>query len=305
MPAELGRAPIPCNLCGADDTELLIETVPIGEGGEGKVFASTCDVLGEEKLVRCRKCGLMYLNPRPETGLILDGYTQVVDDTYTSQEEGRLATFAAVWEDMRPRLGVPKGRLLDVGAAAGYMLKAPKDAGWDVEGVEPSLVLRDYARKRFGIDMKSATVEEAEFPAGSFDAVTLMDVLEHVTDPAGTLGEVCRVLKPGGLVVVNYPDISDFFARLAGRRWWFLLSAHLYYFTPETLAKLLEKTGFEPLEVKAHFQKLQLGYLLERLKPYSGLVSGLGSAVARGLGLSKLLIPYYASQRRYYARKRA
>lgn len=303
MPAETAtKEKTPCNLCGADDTELIYETVPLGGEG-GKAFASTCDVLGEERLVRCRRCGLMYLNPRPRPSEILSGYEDTIDEAYVSQEAGRLATFAACWRAMRPYLPAAPGRVLDVGAAAGYFLKAAKDAGWEAHGVEPNKGLRDYARERFGVDMRHSTLPAAAFPDAHFDVVTLWDVLEHVTDPAADLREVHRVLKPGGLLVVNYPDISDVFARMAGKKWWFLLSAHLYYFTPKTIRAILEKTGFKTLAIRSHFQKLELGYLLERLKPYAPALGKAGSAAAGALGIRKLLIPYYASQRRVYARK--
>ncbi len=305
MPPETtSKRSIPCNLCGADDTELVYETVPLtDEGGSAKVFAATCNALGEERLVRCRSCGLMYLNPCPPTKDIIQGYTEAEDEAYMAQEGGRLATFEDCWKAMGPYLDAGAGRALDIGAAAGYFLKVAKGHGWEVEGVEPNSGFRKFSAEKLGIPIQAATLEEAGFPDDRFGLVTIWDALEHMPHPLGCLREVRRVLKPGGLLVINYPDITDPLARLAGKKWWFLLSAHLYYFTPKTLAAMLEKAGFEVLASELHFQKLELAYLLERMRPYLPRLSRLGSAVTGALGLGRFLFPYYASQKRIYARR--
>lgn len=304
-PKNAAKKAVNCNLCGADETELVYATVPLtDEGGSAKVFAATCNTLGEERLVRCRMCGLMYLNPFPPAKDILEGYAAAVDDAYVAQEGGRLATFEGCWQAIGSHLkGKEMGRVLDVGAAAGYFLKVAKDRGWEVHGVEPNRGFREYSKKHFDITIKAPTLEEGAFPDKYFDLVTIWDVIEHIADPAACIREARRVLKDDGVLVVNYPDISDVFARMAGKKWWFLLSAHLYYFTPETMTAMLKKEGFKVLSIKNHFQKLQLGYLFERLRPYSPVLSRLGLAVVKTIGLYESLFPYYASQRRVVANK--
>ncbi|NBT58887.1 class I SAM-dependent methyltransferase [bacterium] len=135
------------------------------------------------------------------------------------------------------------------------------------------------------------------------DVVTLWDVLEHTFDPKDVLNRCNRYLKDGGYIVVNYPNISNWMARLAGRNYWFILSVHLYYFVPKTIKKMLETTGFEVVSSGPHFQWLEFGYLVYRLEAYlPGPAKWMGKVV-KALGLDKTLIPYFAAQTRVIAKK--
>ncbi len=314
---------VKCDLCGEDDYTVVHESVkqeeipgaevPAGEtagesagepsaGGFSEKYRAASTELATEQVVRCHRCGLVYINPRLPAGSIVGGYEQAVDEAYVSQGEARMATFAhglKMVEEYVPG----RGRILDVGAAAGFFLKVAKDAGWEAYGVEPSKWLADYSRREFGLDIKAGTLRDAAFPDGYFDAVTMWDVLEHTPSPAAELDEVYRILKPGGILVVNFPDFGSVWARVFGRRWWWLLSVHLYYFTPDTLKRMLAQHGFETLKVRPHFQRLKLGYLVYRFKVYSGLVYKVGDVLVRTLRMSNVQIPYNASQTNLIARK--
>ena len=89
--------------------------------------------------------------------------------------------------------------------------------------------------------------------------MTLWDVLEHTPDPKSEVREAHRLLNDEGLLVINYPDIGSWIARVMGRSWVFLLDVHLYYFTRATIRKLLEDAGFEVVRIRPHFQRLALG----------------------------------------------
>ena len=148
-------------------------------------------------------------------------------------------------------------------------------------------------------DIQPGTISDLGPPRNaeaSFDVVTLWDVLEHTTDPKSTLQACRRLLKPGGMLVVNYPDIGSWIARGMGRRWVFLLSVHLTYFTPATLERMLRETDLEPFMWKPHIQFLEVGYLLYRLNRYVPWLAPAGSAVARTLHLEKLQLPYWVGQ---------
>ncbi|MGD9124440.1 MAG: class I SAM-dependent methyltransferase, partial [Desulfarculaceae bacterium] len=142
----------------------------------------------------------------------------------------------------------------------------------------------------------AGTIFDMNLEDAGFDLVTLWDVLEHTPDPLAVLAECRRVLKPGGLLVVNYPDIASLPSRAMGRRWVFLLSVHLYYFTPQTIRAALEKSGFTALLLQKHWQTLELGYIMRRMEPYLGAVARLGGKGVRALGLGKAPIPYWMGQ---------
>ncbi|MBS3106475.1 methyltransferase domain-containing protein [Candidatus Woesearchaeota archaeon] len=131
----------------------------------------------------------------------------------------------------------------------------------------------------------------------------MYDVLEHMGDPKRTLQECNRILKPGGILVVNYPDIGSWLSRLMRRRWIFLLSVHIYYFTRPTIKAMLAKTGFKVEVVKPHIQTLSLGYLIYRMEAYSKLLHKTSKPVVKALRMNNLQVPYWLGQTFVLARK--
>jgi SAM-dependent methyltransferase len=155
---------------------------------------------------------------------------------------------------------VPKGRLLEIGAAGGDFLVAARSRGWDVTGVELSPVAAASARERFGLDVRTGSVQEASLPPAAFDVVYMGDVLEHVPDPAADLRVVRALLRPRGIVVVAGPTTIHSLLRRTGLATYRLLHRtkilrappyHLWEFTPHTLKGLLEECGFRVLRERA------------------------------------------------------
>ncbi|HAW49539.1 TPA: hypothetical protein DCX16_01110 [bacterium] len=283
---------ITCNLCGADDYRILYKSSK--EIDPKNKFSTTGGIMGTDQIVKCNKCGLIYVNPRHSVDEIVGAYSEAEEKGYVSQTEERRLTFERCL-NLVEKYSKP-GRILDIGCASGIFLDVAKKGGWEVFGVEPCKWLVNYGNKNFGLNIIQGTLKEANFPSNYFDAITMWDVLEHTPDPAGELKEASRLLKNGGLLIVNFPDIGDILARIAGRKWWFLLSVHLYYFTPKTLREMLKKTGFEPFKKRLHFQILTLGYLSDMLRLYSKPISCMMSFFTKALRIENLKITYYASQ---------
>jgi SAM-dependent methyltransferase len=292
---------IPCNLCGGSDFDVVFARIGEENVAWDDRYRSSSHSVCTDQIVSCRECGLVYVNPRPLPELINQGYAAAVDETYTAQASGRIRAFRKIAARIaRARPGT--GRLLDVGAAAGYFLLAAREAGFTVEGIELSRYLAARAKAEYGLEIHTRPLTPGMFPDDSFDVVTMLDVLEHVDDPAATVRCVRDLLVPGGLYVLSYPDFGSVFARLLGRRWWFLLSVHLFYFTRGTIRRLLETHGFEVLSIGRHYPTLPLGYLSQRLKVYSRpLGGGLEKLFAR-LRIDGWIIPYYASQTLVFSR---
>lgn len=295
---------VPCNLCGSDDFEIVY--TPRYEDAKPdeilETFRSSGDEVLLDQLVHCKKCGLQYLNPRLKADVVLEGYGAGSDETFISQAAGRERTFAKSLkfiEKFHPQLG----RLLDVGTAGGSFLAEAKKIGWDVAGCEPNRWLCEWGNKHYGLKIVAGTIFDMKLPDAAFDVVTLWDVLEHTPDPKAVLKECARVLKPGGVLVVNYPDIHSSIARLMGRRWVFLLSVHLYYFTSETLKAMLSQVGFRQLARRTHWQTLELGYILFRMEAYLGGLARLLGRLVKALRLSTLQIPYWMGQMLVIAEK--
>jgi len=149
----------------------------------------------------------------------------------------------------------PRGRLLELGCAAGAVLEAAQARGWTVQGVEYSADAAAEA-ERHGIPVVVGGLADAALKDDAFDVAFLGDVLEHVPDPAATLAEVARVLAPGGHLALRGPMATHSWARRLGLSWMesrgrtFELAEppyHLWEFEPRTLYALVRKAGLVPV----------------------------------------------------------
>jgi len=219
------------------------------------------DVFREEPfhVVRCQDCGLVYVTPRLKPEVL----PQVYDEgywtsegpknrgyaDYRSQEQLYLKTFRKRF-DIIDRYMPEPGRLLDIGCAAGFFLEVARERGWELEGVELSAEIATHAIEHYGFDqIHVGTLETAPYERGSFDLVTMWDVVEHVPDPR-TFFEAARAyLRPDGLLILETQNVGSAFAKRMGPKWQhYKHLEHLYHFDSETIERLLDETGFEILE---------------------------------------------------------
>jgi SAM-dependent methyltransferase len=205
--------------------------------------------------VRCASCGLVQQNPQSEPEAVAARY----DEAYLRYEEehqyayrdlellalddlGLDARSASLFASIETNGRRPVA--LDVGCATGALLVALRDRGWKPQGVEISEAQARYGEDRHGLPIFAGRLEEAGFPDASFDLVHASHLIEHLNDPASFLGEVSRVLAPGGLLALTTPNADGFQARLLGPRWRSAIYDHLYLFSLRNLCALLESKGF-------------------------------------------------------------
>lgn len=141
-------------------------------------------------------------------------------------------------------------RLLDVGAGRGRFVASAAAAGYEAIGIEPSA--RGVAgASELGVPVARCAVEQASFEAGSFEAVCLWHVLEHLDDPGAALERVAGWLAPGGVLVVGAPNLGSVQARVGGARWYHLdVPRHRVHFTAGGLGALVSRCGFEVVAVE-------------------------------------------------------
>lgn len=236
------RKYIDCNLCGSSEFGLLFTV----DGYD---------------IVKCSQCGLVYLNPQPneqeihdlyfKQKLVRSGGSEEILAAYLKDK----AKFTAVYKTWLLQIEKykNKGRLLDIGCAAGFFLNYARENGWEVKGIDISDWAISIARKELELDVIQGTLPEANFPDEYFDVVTMFDVLEHLPNPSCELQIVRRILKRDGLLVVNVPNIDSFIAKINGKHWNKLIPPqHLYHFTPGHLLKMLEKGSFKILSIKTN-----------------------------------------------------
>ena len=291
---------INCPLCGSADYTVVQPAhypASVDERRLKQIFRAASDHALWDQVVRCRVCNLVYINPRPRAELILEGYAQAEDPVFAAQNDARIRGFRKTLESVVQRLGIsPKRRrVLDVGCAGGAFLVAAREMGFTVTGIEPARWMAAYGREHYQLDIREGILEPGSFEAHSFDVITLWDVIEHLPQPLETLQIVRSLLKPGGVLLVNYPDIGTLPARVLGRRWPFWLSVHLIYYTRKTMTEQLRRAGFSTLWFRSFWPVLPLDYVAQRAAPYGKLLELLRRIIA-ALGIGKLWLTYTIGQ---------
>lgn len=162
----------------------------------------------------------------------------------------------------------PKGNLLDIGCAAGFFLDEANQNGLECYGIE----LSDEAVKKAKMNHKNifqGYLEQAQYPENFFDIITMYDIIEHVVDLDSIFKEICRITRPGSLLVISTPDISSWHAKLMGKNWGMITpQEHLFYFSPQNMKIFLKKHDFEVLELRKNYKIFSWDYLFKMSEFY-------------------------------------
>ncbi|MBF0289909.1 MAG: class I SAM-dependent methyltransferase [SAR324 cluster bacterium] len=165
-------------------------------------------------------------------------------------------------ESHRPQ----KGKLLDVGCAEGLLVKTALARGWDAYGIDISEFAIDEARQSLGDRVCVGILESSPFLQGTFDAIFLSDMIEHVHDPQSVLTHVTELLKDQGHLFIETPNVSGMLRKLMGHRWpHYHVPEHLVYFSPKNLEDLLKRNGFETVHWQASWKALTWNYVMDKL----------------------------------------
>lgn len=223
-------------------------------------------------IVDCTRCGLTHVNPQPTDRTLARFYETVFhtpdwyqrfphlrDFDYFGEAAGDVAGHASYVELIRHHIA--RGSWLDVGCGHGRLAAEAKAAGYDAFGLDPNPLATRAARERLGADrVFPSSVETAGFPTGRFTIVSLVGTIEHVKRPLETLREIHRILAPGGLILVQTPNLASLQYRRQGTAWeQFTPPGHLVYFTPRTLRGILHGARFSRVRFDMRFP-LQAGW---------------------------------------------
>ncbi len=243
-----------CNVCGLDQPQLLFK--------KKDKFGMTRD---EYRVVECRGCGLLYVNPRPAEEEIGKFYPE----SYSWKETLKADSFFTKWIrglENRYRYHLLRdevskvtrlrmkssGKILDIGCGTGDRLDAFRSMGYDVYGVEPSDSAL-YAKEHLKLNVIQGDLFSAHFESDFFNVISLFHVLEHTHDPTRVCEEIYRILREGGLLVIQVPNKGCLQHRIFKERWAaFDVPRDLYYFGIKTLRSLLERVGFKIVKID-HF----------------------------------------------------
>ncbi|MCX5716024.1 MAG: methyltransferase domain-containing protein [Candidatus Omnitrophica bacterium] len=258
---------VKCNLCGKDHYKVLYKAETGVKTSGKKYFITDSERSMPERIVKCLGCGLTYVTPRERTEEVSSSYINMMAEEYRREEPGRRASARIILKRLDSLK--KKGRILDVGCATGFLLSEAKKDGWEIYGVELSRWCVDYAKKNLDIDIFCGFLKEAGFTNNFFDAIILQDTIEHLEDPKATLIEIRRILKPNGVLCVSTPDINSLISRFLKAKWWGINQSHLFYFTKNTLYKMLNAAGFVPIKCATHPRTFSFKYWVHRFKSYN------------------------------------
>ena len=216
-------------------------------------------------ICECLSCGFLFCPYAPE---VLPFYEELVDEAYESSRGPRELQAKQLVNQFQNGLSrIERACLLDVGAGSGILVEQAQNAGFQAVGVEPSQWLAAVARER-KLQVHCGVLPLPELEGQTFQVVSLVDVIEHVSDPLDLLREIRPLLSEDGRLFVITPDVSSVAARILGWRWWHYRLAHISYFDRHTLERLLNVAGFEVMNCSRPGWYFSLDYLVQRLNQY-------------------------------------
>jgi SAM-dependent methyltransferase len=224
---------------------------------------------------RCNACGIGRTHARG-----FDAATYYSEDYFTGGRDDGYADYQGTQPVLRSefrrllghiRTQVSSGRLLEIGCAYGYFLDEAKK-NFDVTGIEISETAV-AACKASGLNVLRGDVSDASMRGlGMFDVIVMLDVIEHVPDPAEVMALCSRHLEPGGIVVLSTGDFSSLAARVTGPKWRLMTPPqHLWFFTPSSLRALARSSGLEVRSIARPWKLVPLSLIAYQLKRIAGL----------------------------------
>lgn len=206
-------------------------------------------------------CGFLQC---PELSNALSYYEGLRDVEYEASREQRRIQARKLLRLVQSHC--PSGRLLDVGAGSGILVEQARELGYDAEGVEPSRWLQQRAASR-ALRVHLGGYPHPDILPG-FDVVTLVDVIEHVSNPLELLARIREQLNDQGVGLLVTPDENSLAARLMGWEWWHFRTAHIGYFNRRTLLFALRKAGLKAIRMGRPGWHFRADYLLDCLNRY-------------------------------------
>lgn len=216
-------------------------------------------------IVKCRKCGLVMVDPVPSEEYLSGFYSQY----HVPHSASMWARYmSAVYDRLfnRELRALPRSsRILDVGCGYGHFLALARQKGFEAYGIEPAGEAADYAEKENRLDIFRGDIKNAPYQDGYFDVITMWFVLEHLADPFSAIEKARRLLKEGGMFILCVPNMDfrgimkpfggmDWLGRFLSRtgikvgtvKFFNMIDppAHLFGYNKKSLSFALKKAGF-------------------------------------------------------------
>ncbi|MEW6347569.1 MAG: class I SAM-dependent methyltransferase [Thermodesulfobacteriota bacterium] len=221
---------VPCDLCGGDDHALVL----VKEGF---------------RHVRCRACGLVFVNPRQAGHLETQresGTGTMGDEVLSSSQKRRLHRELELYRPYRKL-----NRIIEIGAGRGWLLGEASAAGWETWAVEVNSQALAHLGTRGIFRVIPESADSVQAPEAHFDVVRMWDVIEHLESPRKVMERMFRLLRPGGLLRISTTNFRSLSRWVNGPDWVYLNGAdHIVLFEPRTVRQLLEICGFISVRIR-------------------------------------------------------
>lgn len=241
----------------------------------------------QPNLLRCPRCGMECISPQPSDEALAAIYNESYFTHYTSESDTKIvrgmkrATYSRQLNMLPPPESFGNDpRLLDCGAATGFLAELAREMGWEAYAVEISEFGSQSCKEILGKDrVFCGELQNASFaanPDGRFEVITMFDFIEHVRNPREVLRHVRQRLVSGGILLLTTPRSGSISWHFMGKHWFHYVREHLWFFTPKSIRSLLPASGFEAVEVRALQKAVSIDYALAhyaRLTSHSNLFS--------------------------------
>ncbi len=285
-------SPTPCAICGTlgNAVELYPPTYDESSFTDSVFSARRLPDSIHYRLVRCRKCGLVRSDPAADQASLSELYVRSSFD-YGPEVPNLRRTYGRYLARARARA---RGRsLLEIGCGNGFMLEEALAQGYEeVRGVEPSLKAIEAAAPAVKAQIVADIMRPGLFEQGEFDTVCLFQVFDHLPEPGAFLDEVRAVMSHGGVLLCFNHNVGAASSRMLGEKSPIVDIEHCYLYSPLTMKVILEKHGFDVVDVGAATNTLSVRHLLHLLPAPKAMKQALLAAADRtGAGRLKLRLP--------------
>jgi len=201
-------------------------------------------------IVKCSNCGLIYkyFDSPISSNTIKNYYTEenILEHKKSNIELKKERQYERI-------MGLKKfktsGKLLELGCSFGVFLQVAKEAGFDVYGIEGGMAA-EFAKESLGLNVIREDFTKVKFLNEEYDIVAMFHVLEHLEHPLEFLKKVYKTLKSGGIIVIEVPDIGSLGYKIHKQKWWYIQPGHLFYFSKDTLIRILKEAGYKVLKIE-------------------------------------------------------
>ncbi len=270
-----------CPLCASEHTVVRWPGSGDWASDSEQAFLCTTTSRVRPEILTCTACSHEFSNPSSWPEDLGHEYDILEDTEYLGMVSIKRKTFARA-ADVLGRYVKPPASVLEIGSYAGLFLEVCSQRGYEAVGIEPSAWGAALAAES-GLTVHHGIAERLlqSDALGSFDAVVSWDVLEHVADPLAFIELAAARVRPGGTLIISTLDRTNWFARLMGKRWPWLIPMHLHYFDQAVVIEMAKRNGMRLVHTRAHVHYTSAGYAAKRLLGHGDSVSSSRSLLDR------------------------